>query len=304
MIRPKVKTNKKVKTKDNTRYVKDMNKPFTKIKVGKCELYDHRTNVRRARLLIKRMKDLNFDPNTIISAKKDRLGKFMTGLGVKLLEADRKSKDEQEFFANVFGKAMGELFCEAYINCGRYDRFTGISDYIPGFVLGHPDHGVEGQVTYKFPKPRVGTLQCKMTLNHYGDRTMIERNEHKCGNFYEQSVEDYGLDTVPSKERKQYMTFFGNFETNHRNCDGFNFVLKEQLRLVDVDKEFWQEFFDCLIELSKRNDRKRKDNKITLYPSQQHDVIQLMYDGKQDNSSCGGGKSIKMHYLQQEALCK
>ena len=281
-----------------------MSKTFTKVRVGKCELYDHPTNIRRARILIKRMKDLNFDPDTIISAKDDRLGKFITGFGKKLFEADKKSNDEQEFFADVFGKSMGELFCEAFVNCGRYDRYTGISDYVPGFVLGYPDHGVEGQLTYKFPTSKVGTAQVKMTLNHYDKKSILERNKHKIGNFYEQSVEDYGLDSMPRKERKQYMTLIGNFETNHRNCDGYNFVLKDQLKLVDVDKEFWQEFFDCLTKLSKRNDKKRKDNKISLYPSQQEDVILLASGGKQDNSSCGGGKSIKMHYLQQEGLCK
>lgn len=281
-----------------------MFKPHTQINLGKCKLYNHPTNIRRARLLLGLLQKLNLNEDDIIFAKKDNLGKFISEFGGKLLEHDRKHKTEENWFAEGFGKAFGELFCEAYINCGRYDRLTGISDYIPGFILGHPDHGVEGKVTIKFKEYEIGTLQCKMTLNHYGRNTAIERNQHKSGNFYQQSVEDYGMDAIPVKTRKKNMVYFGNFETNNRNCDGFYFVLKDQLNLVNGDQAFWQEFFDCLKELSVTEIKQRTANKIDLYPSQQQDVAQLVNVPGQDNSSCGGGKSVKMHYLQQEALCK
>ena len=163
---------------------------------------------------------------------------------------------------------------------------------------------MEGKVTIKFKEYEIGTLQCKMTLNHHGPNTAIERNQHKCGNFYQQSVEDYGMDALPVKTRKKNMVFFGNYETNNRNCDGFYFVLRDQLNQVNDDKAFWQEFFDCLLKLAETNIKQRSTNKLTLYPSQQQDVAQLVDVAGQDNSSCGGGKSVKMHYLQQEALCK
>jgi len=281
-----------------------MNTPYKQVTAGKCKFYDHRTNVRKARQLQYWFKELNFDTQSIIDLPKNNLGTLLTKFGGLLLERDRKNKDDDGVFADGYGKALAELFMEAYINSGRYERFTGISDYIPGFVLGLPDHGVEGQVTIKFPKPHKGTAQCKFTLNHYGDRTMIERNKHKSGNFYEQSVEDYGLDAEPIKTRKRYMVFFGNFRTNHPNTDGYNFVLRDQLELVDGDKQFWQEFFDCLKKLAATNIKQRSSNKITLYPSQIEDVSKLKNVSGQDNSSCGGGKSVKMHHLQEEALCK
>jgi hypothetical protein len=281
-----------------------MTAPYKQINVGNCKLYNHPTNRRRAILLLGLVKKLGLNVDDIIFAKKDRLGKFISKFGGKLLEYDRKHDTEESWFAEGFGKAFGELFCEAYINCGRYDRFTGISNYIPGFILGHPDHGVEGKVTIKFKEYETGTLQCKMTLNHYGPNTAIERNTHKCGNFYQQSVEDYGMDDLPLKTRKKYMVYFGNYETNNRNCDGFNFVLRDQLNLVNVEKEFWQEFFDCLQKLAETDVKQRSNNVLHLYPSQQQDVSQLVNVAGQDNSSCGGGKSVKMHYLQQEDLCK
>lgn len=281
-----------------------MNTPYKQVTAGKCKFYDHRINVRKAIQLQNWFKELNFDTQSIIDLPKNNLGTLLTKFGGLLLERDRRNKDDDGVFADGYGKALAELFMEAYINSGRYERFTGISDYIPGFVLGLPDHGVEGQVTIKFPEPHKGTIQCKFTLNHYGDRTMIERNKHKSGNFYEQSVEDYGLDAEPIKKRKRYMVFFGNFRTNHPNTDGYNFVLRDQLELVDGDKQFWQEFFDCLEKLAKTNIKQRSSNKITLYPSQIEDVSKLKNVSGQDNSSCGGGKSVKMHHLQEEALCK
>ena len=281
-----------------------MNTPTKQINVGNCKLYDHSINRRRAILLLGFIKKLNLNPDEIIFAKKDNLGKFISEFGGKLLELDRKHQTEESWFAEGFGKSFGELFCEAYINCGRYDRLTGISNYVPGFVLGHPDHGVDGKVTVKFKEYETGTLQCKMTLNHNGTNTCIERNKHKSGNFYQQSVEDYGMDAHPVKSRKKNMVYFGNYETNHRNCDGFYFVLRDQLNYVNKDKAFWQEFFDCLKKLATTTIEKRSKNKMDLYPSQQQDVAQLANVPGQDNSSCGGGKSVKMHYLQQEDLCK
>ena len=95
--------------------------------------------------------------------------------------------------------------------------------------------------------------------------------------------------------RKKNMCLIGNFETNHRTTDGFYFVLKDQLELCDGDKAFWQEWFDCLYKLSTTKIKKRSNNKIILYPSQTQDVLKLKNVAGQDNSSCGDGKSVKMH---------
>jgi hypothetical protein len=194
-----------------------------------------------------------------------------------------------EVYNDFVGKIGFPLFVEYLINCQLFTDPLGIHNMVSEWDLAGDDHGVDGIANLVTDENDLCTLQLKFKDN---PQTFLDRNNDNAGNFYESSVEDYG---VTDRGRMIWVT----------NSLGKNKNLQEYKRVVDGfrisdltnkrKKLFWEPFFDSINQSSNAARTQRPQYGITskVYAPIQLDMFAavLITDHlKIIEAACGSGK--------------
>lgn len=203
----------------------------------------------------------------------------------KHLEGGKKGQRYNDFT----GKIAFPVFVEYLINSQLFTSHLGLHKWTSEWDLPNDDHGVDGICHLASDDNDLCTAQLKFKDN---PQTFLDRNNDNAGNFYESSVEDYG---VTDRGRMIWIT----------NSLGKNKNLQEYKRVIDgfllskltdnKQKLFWSPFFDAVFESALNARRQRSTYGVTskMYTPSQNKMFSavLSIDHlKLIEAGCGSGK--------------
>ena len=196
------------------------------------------------------------------------------------------------------GKISFPLFIDYVINQGIAENTLGLTNLQSGWDIQKPDYGVDGYGYRVVITTDDGEIKVTVQLKQKTNPTQfVDRNRDHIANFYESSVEDYGV-----TDRKCMIIITDAFGMND-NCKGYGLIDGNQIRKITANnKEFWAAFFNAVKESAERIRLVSvPGNKIVFKPCQ-NEILDAarMHPFGIFEAGTGGGKAEIMRQLIEE----